>query len=186
MAPIEVKVIWDFQNAWVHDESYDSRSKLKQRIQNSLNLINRNYFVHKVIVVGPRNAKSRLLEAFPNDFDFIYLPDDNIRCGRPQPPCGNMVNRSQDNTNNTQLVMRTTDRADLRAVMKMHEFVLSGFTDVLVIQGDVDYLSPIQKVNSFANVMVAKPNTDSCAHMMGARTWIWEDMISPQGSYPID
>lgn len=93
---INVKVIWDFQNAWVRDETTAFLSTLKQMIQTSLRHFNDMYVVHELIAVGLRNSKFGKIQCYM-DF-FIELGDDNIRYGRPV--CPNVVNNARD-INNT-------------------------------------------------------------------------------------
>lgn len=57
-----------------------------------------------------------------------------------------------------------------------------------MIAGDSDFISSIKKMNKplpSANVMVAKPDTNACQHMKSTKTWIWEDMLTPNESASI-
>uniref|UniRef100_A0A1J3IXN1 NYN domain-containing protein n=1 Tax=Noccaea caerulescens TaxID=107243 RepID=A0A1J3IXN1_NOCCA len=183
---IKVDVIWDFEGGWVHDKS--TREALKQRIEASLKLVNDRYFVENITAVGPSyGEKARALAPLIGQTNIVplHISEDNVRCGTEG--CDNLA-AFIPGKNDDELIMRTTDRADVLAMIKMYACVLSREKNILVITGDQDFLAPIVALTRFpthTNVMVARSGATPSRRLCGKTTWIFEHMIMPGGCLPL-
>uniref|UniRef100_A0A1J3J5U9 NYN domain-containing protein n=1 Tax=Noccaea caerulescens TaxID=107243 RepID=A0A1J3J5U9_NOCCA len=184
---VYVDVIWDFQNAWIpvfHHEADRAAyiGRLRNNIETSLKRFRSDYVVGRFFAVGPSTGEmcNALRPEFGRTMELIAITNLNILCATCETEVVNFPGI------NEVLISRTTDRADVLAVIRMFRSSLQGRKNILLIAGDWDFVSTVTTLIEIgAYVMVAKPGTNSARNLYGRKTWIWDYMQMNGGSSPV-